>query len=138
MKRMHLGLTVEDIEESVAFYTRLFGQEPTLRRDDYAKWMLDDPYINFAINTTGDEAPGTVSHLGIQVSSSDALEEVRSTWDERGFVRQNQDDLVCGYQEQDKSWVFDPQHMPWEVFVTHGVVEDYGTNEMPDACQSST
>ena len=130
MKRMHIGLRVEDLDESVAFYTRLFGEEPTLRREGYAKWMLDDPYVNFAVNSTGDEPTG-VSHMGIQVSSNEELEEMRASWDDRGFARDDQDDLVCGYQLQDKSWVFDPQRMPWEVFVTHGVVDDYGTNEMP-------
>ncbi len=135
MKRMHIGLRVEDIDESVAFYTRLFGQPPTLERDDYAKWMLDDPYVNFAINagSCDDDVPaGGVSHLGIQVSTNDELDEVRALWDERGFNRADQDDLVCGYQRQDKSWVADPQAMPWEVFVTHGVEDDYGTNEMPE------
>ena len=131
MKRMHIGLQVDDVDESVAFYSRLFGEEPTLRREGYAKWMLDDPYINFAVNSTGDDPIG-VSHMGIQVSSNDELEEMRASWDDRGFDRDDQDDLVCGYQLQDKSWVFDPQRMPWEVFVTHGVVDDYGTNEMPE------
>ncbi|MDJ0771665.1 MAG: ArsI/CadI family heavy metal resistance metalloenzyme [Ilumatobacter sp.] len=131
MKRMHIGLDVEDLDESVAFYTRLFGRPPALQRDGYAKWMLDDPLLNFAINTTDRNTRG-VSHLGIQVESNDELDEVRATWDERGFDRADQDDLVCGYQRQDKSWVHDPQQMPWEVFVTHGVEDDYGTNEMPD------
>ena len=137
MKRMHIGLRVEDLDASVEFYTRLFGEGPTLHRGDYAKWMLDDPYINFAINSgacgDGDPGPLGVSHLGLQVASTDELEDMRDIWDARGFSRADQDDLVCGYQRQDKSWVFDPQQMPWEVFVTHGVEDDYGTNEMPDA-----
>ena len=132
MKRMHIGLRVEDLDESIGFYTKLFGHEPTLQREGYAKWMLDDPYLNFAINTTGDDAIG-VSHLGIQVSSNDELDQMRSDWDSRRLDRQDQDDLVCGYQLQDKSWIFDPQRMPWEVFVTSGVTDDYGTNEMPSA-----
>ena len=71
--------------------------------------------------------------MGIQVSTNDELEEMRAVWDERGFERDDQDDLVCGYQLQDKSWVFDPQQMPWEVFVTHKVMDEYGTNEMPES-----
>ena len=71
MKRMHIGLSVADVDASIEFYTRLFGQPPTLHRGSYAKWMLDDPYINFNINGEGDGEPGTVSHLGIQVDSSD-------------------------------------------------------------------
>ena len=132
MKRMHIGLSVADLDESIAFYTRLFGEEPTLRREGYAKWMLDDPLVNFAVNATSDGEVG-VSHLGLQVESNEELEEMRAIWDSRGFQREDQDDLVCGYQLQDKSWVFDPQQFPWEVFVTHGVTDDYGTNEMPEA-----
>lgn len=101
-----------------------------LQRADYAKWMLDDPLLNFAIKTTGDQRTG-VDHLGIQVESNDALAQVREVWDRAGLTRQDQDDLVCGYQRQDKSWVFDPQELPWEVFVTHEVTDDYGTNDMP-------
>ncbi len=127
---MHIGLAVADLDESIEFYSRLFGQPPTLRRDGYAKWMLDDPCVNFAINTTGDDEPG-VTHLGLQVASREELDRARAEWDERGFTRADQDDLVCGYQLQDKFWVFDPQQLPWEVFVTHGVTGDYGTNEMP-------
>ena len=132
MNRMHIGLSVENLDDSIGFYTRLFGQPPTLQRPGYAKWMLDDPYVNFVINTTGDGESLGVSHLGIQVDTNAELDEMRTIWDARGFERSDQDDLVCGYQLQDKSWVFDPQQMPWEVFVTHGVTDDYGTNEMPD------
>lgn len=133
-KRMHLGLSVADIDESVAFYTKLFGQPPTLQRDNYAKWMLDDPYVNFNINTSGDGEVGSISHLGLQVDSTDELDAVRAEWDDKGFRRDDQNDLVCGYQLQDKSWVYDPQQMPWEVFVTHGVRDEYGTNEMSGPC----
>lgn len=135
MKRMHLGLNVDDIEASVEFYTRFFGQPPTLHRGDYAKWMLDDPYINFNLNASGDREPGSISHLGLQVETNDELDEVRAEWDAKGFRRDDQNDLVCGYQLQDKSWVYDPQQMPWEVFVTHGVRDEYGTNEMPCPCE---
>ncbi|MEM8925514.1 MAG: VOC family protein [Actinomycetota bacterium] len=130
---MHIGITVTDIEASTAFYTTLLGQEPTLARPDYVKWMIDDPRINLSINTSAcdDNRPG-VDHLGIQVESMDDLAEVRNDWVERGMTPQDQNDLVCGYQRQDKAWVFDPANLPWEVFVTHEVVDGYGTNEMPD------
>ena len=130
MKRMHIGLRVDDLDDSIAFYTRLFGEEPTLHREGYAKWMLDDPYINFSVNSTGTDSIG-VSHLGMQVETNEQLDEVRAQWDDRGFRRDDQDELVCGFQLQDKSWVFDPQRLPWEVFVTHGVTDTYGTNAMP-------
>ncbi len=134
MKRMHIGITVTDIEASTAFYTRMLGQEPTLTRPDYVKWMVDDPYLNLSINTAGcgDNQPG-VNHVGIQVESMDEMTAQRSLWATEGLDPQDQLDLVCGYQHQDKAWVFDPESLPWEVFVTHGVAESYGTNEMPDA-----
>lgn len=133
MKRMHLGITVNDIDAARRFYTKLLGQEPTLDRGDYVKWMVDDPRINLSINTTGcgGNPPG-VNHLGIQVESMDELSEVRSRWAGEGMDPQDQNQLVCGYQLQDKAWVFDPHDLPWEVFVTHGTADDYGTNEMPN------
>ncbi|MGI9624903.1 MAG: VOC family protein [Acidimicrobiales bacterium] len=130
MKRMHFGLSVSNLDESVQFYSRLFGVAPTLERSDYAKWMLDDPYINFSVCSNSNEPPG-VSHLGIQLETNAELELLRQEWDSRGLSRADQDDLVCGYQSQDKSWVYDPEQVPWEAFVTHGVTDGYGTNEMP-------
>ena len=108
-------------------------EEPTLVRPDYVKWMVDDPRINLSINTQecGDHDPG-VNHLGIQVDSTEDLAEVRARWDAEGMRPQDQNDLVCGYQLQDKAWVFDPHELPWEVFVTHGIADGYGTNDMPE------
>lgn len=134
MRRMHLGITVTDIGAARRFYTKVLGQEPTLVRDDYVKWMIDDPRINLSINTFDCSGAGPgVNHLGIQVDSMDQLAEVRSRWAGEGMSPQDQDAIVCGYQLQDKAWVFDPDELPWEVFVTHGVTDDYGTNEMPEA-----
>ena len=132
-KRMHLGITVDDIDTARDFYTKLLGQEPTLVRPGYVKWMVDDPFLNLSINTSdcGGRQTG-VNHLGVQVETMDQLNEIRSRWEGEGMHPQDQRDLVCGYQRQDKAWVFDPQQLPWEVFVTHGVVDEYGTNEMPE------
>ena len=132
MKRMHMGITVSDIDTARDFYTKLLGQEPTLARPDYVKWMIDDPFLNLSINKTNcsGKQPGSV-HMGIQVESMDELDELRSRWEGEGMGPQDQNDLVCGYQLQDKAWVFDPHELGWEVFVTHGVVDEYGTNEMP-------
>ena len=131
MKRMHIGLTVDDLDATVDFYTRLFGAEPTLRREDYAKWMLDDPRVNFSLCTHGDE-PGT-AHYGIQVEGLDGLDEMRQQIDHAGLARSDQNDLVCGYQLQHKSWVTDPNGLRWETFFTEGLAaeEGYGTDEMP-------
>ncbi len=132
MKRMHVGLKVDDLDTAIAFYTDLFGAEPTLRRPDYAKWMLDDPRVNFSIDTHGDGAPGS-AHYGIQVESPDELAEMRARIDRAGLARCEQDDIICGYQRQSKSWVTDPHGLRWETFFTEGVVEDggYGTETIP-------
>ncbi len=132
MKRMHVGLKVDDLEKAIAFYTDLFGAEPTLRRPDYAKWMLDDPRVNFSIDTHGDGAPGS-AHYGIQVESPDELAEMRARIDAAGLARREQDDIICGYQRQSKSWVTDPHGLRWETFFTEGVVEGggYGCETIP-------
>lgn len=133
MRRMHIGLQVADLDESVEFYTRLFGVEPVLRRDDYAKWMLEDPRVNFSLDTRGDGPPCS-AHYGIQVESSDELEGMRDHIDSAGMPRADQDGLVCGYQLQHKSWVTDPHGLMWEAFFTEGVVDEgYGTPETPAA-----
>ena len=132
MKRMHVGIKVDDLDEAIAFYSRLFGAEPTLRRPDYAKWMLDDPRVNFSVDTHGAGAPGS-AHYGIQVESSDELTTMRERIDTAGLPRSDQNDLICGYQRQDKSWVTDPHGVRWETFFTSGVVEGggYGCDSMP-------
>ena len=133
MKRMHVGLQVDDIGEAVAFYTRLFGQAPTLERSDYAKWMLDDPYVNFSVDVNGD-APSGSAHFGFQLESHADLDEMRSHVDAAELPRADQNDLVCGYQLQHKSWVDGPSGERWELFFTEGVVEggSYGCADMPD------
>lgn len=135
MQRMHVGLTVSDIGTAVAFYSRLFGQEPTLERGDYAKWMLDDPYLNFSVDLHGDAGPGT-AHFGLQQPDGDALATARDRLDAQSLTRDDQDDLVCGYQRQHKSWVFGPDGEAWEVFFTEGVAEGegYGCDDMPGPC----
>ncbi len=129
---MHIGLQVDDLDESIEFYARLFGCEPTLRRPDYAKWMLDDPRVNFSLDVHGDGQPGS-AHYGIQVESPEELAAMRDHIDAADLPRADQDDLVCGYQLQHKSWVTDPNGLRWEAFFTEGVVDGgYGTAEMPD------
>lgn len=131
MKRMHVGIKVDDIGEAVGFYNKLFGQPPTLERDDYAKWMLDDPRVNFSVDLHGDGPVGS-AHYGIQVESADELESARADIDAAGLPRDDQNDLVCGYQFQHKSWVRDPAGLMWETFFTEGVVDSgYGDDDMP-------
>ena len=130
MARIHVGLKVSDVNASVTFYSQLFGTEPALVRDDYAKWMLDDPLLNFSVNTHGDEPVGS-AHFGIQVNDEQRLEVERSRLERLGFPLFDQNDLVCGYQLQHKSWVQAPDGVMWEVFFTEGVVDEYGTDDMP-------
>ncbi len=132
MKRVHVGLKVDDIEVALDFYTRLFGAKPSLVRSDYAKWMLDDPLLNFSIDLHGEGPPGS-AHFGIQVISGQELEEMRERIDSAGLPREDQNDLICGYQLQHKSWVSDPDGTMWEAFLTEGVVNGagYGNEEMP-------
>lgn len=135
MQRMHLGLKVSDIGEAVAFYSRLFGAEPTLLRDDYAKWMLDDPFLNFSVDLHGDGPAGS-AHFGMQQADAAMLESARARVDAAGLERDDQDGLVCGYQLQSKSWVFGPDGEAWELFHTEGLAPEgtYGCEDMPDSC----
>lgn len=133
MKRMHVGLKVDEIEDAVAFYSRLFGCQPTLERPDYAKWMLDDPFVNFSVDTNGDGQPGS-AHFGFQLETHDELETIRGEIDAAELPRTDQNDLVCGYQLQHKSWVAGPSGERWELFFTEGLAAGgtYGCDEVPD------
>ena len=120
------------METALDFYGRLFGVEPSLVRPDYAKWMLEDPPVNFSIDLHGDGPPGS-AHFGIQVTDDRELEEMRERIDLFGLKREDQNNLICGYQLQHKSWVSDPDGMMWEAFLTEGITDEvgYGNEEMP-------
>ena len=124
MKRFHVHVSVEDLAQSVRFYSALFSAEPSVLKDDYAKWMLEDPRVNFAISTGSGEAG--ISHLGIQAEDEDELAEVydRLSRAERPVVEEK--DTTCCYARSDKQWVADPQGVPWETFFTYGEATVYG------------
>ena len=124
MKRLHVHLAVEDLAASVRFYSALFAAEPTVAKPDYAKWMLDDPRVNFAISARGG-APG-VQHLGIQAETGEELAEVfgRLRAAERPVLEEP--GVTCCYAKSEKQWVSDPQGVPWETFLTHGESTVYG------------
>jgi hypothetical protein len=124
MKRFHVHVSVEDLAQSVRFYSTLFSAEPTVLKGDYAKWMLEDPRVNFAIST-GSGAAG-ISHLGIQAEDEGELTEVyeRLSRAERPVVEEK--DTTCCYARSDKQWVADPQGVPWETFFTYGTATVYG------------
>lgn len=130
MKRLHVNLEVADLDASVAFYSRLFGAAPGVQKDDYARWMLDDPRVNFAIAARGG-AVG-VDHLGIQVEDAAELGEVQQRLDGVAGVV-DQGDVTCCYAKSTKTWAFDPQGVAWEAFLTHGQTTTYGADVLQDA-----
>ncbi|MBX3660213.1 MAG: glyoxalase/bleomycin resistance/dioxygenase family protein [Ramlibacter sp.] len=116
MKRFHVHLHVDDLSRNIAFYSALFEQPPARSESDYAKWMLDDPPVNFAISTRGDK-PG-VDHLGIQVSSQEELAALKDSASRAGMALLDEGETTCCYARSDKYWLTDPQGMAWEQFQT--------------------
>jgi catechol 2,3-dioxygenase-like lactoylglutathione lyase family enzyme len=129
MKRFHVHVSVSDIAQSVGFYSTLFGSAPTVQKDDYAKWMLDDPRINFAISNHG-HTPG-LDHLGLQVDSADELHTMTDTLQQAGVAVTGMGAATCCYAQSEKGWVHDPQGIAWESFVTTGASTTYGTDHAP-------
>ena len=125
MKRMHVHVGVEDLAQSVRFYSTLFGAEPAVLKDDYAKWMLDDPRVNFAISS-GQHAGKGIEHLGIQVESAGELEEVYGRLKAADRPVLEEGATTCCYAESEKSWIADPDGVVWEAFLTNGEATIYG------------
>jgi catechol 2,3-dioxygenase-like lactoylglutathione lyase family enzyme len=123
MKRLHVHIAVENLAESIRFYSTLFATEPTVIKGDYAKWMLEDPRVNFAISTVSGHTG--ISHLGIQAEDETELEEVfdRLSRAERPIVEAKE--TTCCYAKSDKQWIADPQGVPWETFFTYGEATVY-------------
>ena len=130
MKRLHVHVGVTDLAHSIAFYTNLFGSEPTLVRDDYAKWMLDDPRVNFAISH-GHAAPG-IEHLGIQAETTEELAEVTARLNSASAPVLAEGETTCCYARSEKSWTADPQGVVWEAFNTMAEARTYGSSPMLD------
>ena len=124
MKRLHVHVAVSDLSQSLGFYSALFAAQPTVLKSDYAKWMLDDPCVNFAISTRGRE-PG-LDHLGIQVESQEELYEVYGRLRQAGGNIIEQGQTACCYAKSEKSWIDDPSGISWETFLTTGESTDYG------------
>jgi len=126
MKRMHVHLGVADLESSIRFYSALFAAEPSVRHDDYAKWQLEDPRVNFAISTRG-KAPG-LDHLGIQVESAEELKEIEGRLTAAELPALAQTGAACCYAKSDKHWTLDPQGVAWESFHTLGQIPVFGAD----------
>jgi catechol-2,3-dioxygenase len=116
MKRIHLHISVEDINKSIGFYNSLFGVPPTVTKPDYAKWMLDDPYVNFAISQRG-ATPG-LDHIGIQVESDRELSEIKARLEAAELSLLTEEGTTCCYAKSDKHWVQDPSGIAWETYRT--------------------
>ncbi len=125
MKRLHVHVAVGDLDRSIAFYSTLFGAAPAVVKDDYARWMLDDPRVNFAISAGRHEQPG-IEHLGIQAESLDELGQVygRLRAAERPVLEEGR--TTCCYAKSEKSWIADPDGLVWEAFHTDGEATVYG------------
>lgn len=132
MKRLHVHVAVADIAQSTKFYSNLFGSAPSVEKDDYVKWMLDDPRVNFAISARGRE-PG-LDHLGIQAENTDELKEVSSRLKAADMQVLDEGAATCCYAKSEKAWVVDPQGIAWETFFTSGSATVYGDdNEVSSA-----
>jgi catechol 2,3-dioxygenase-like lactoylglutathione lyase family enzyme len=123
MKRLHLHVSVPDLAQSIQFYETLFGAPATVVKGDYAKWMLDDPRVNFAISTH--RAPG-LDHVGIQVDTTEELGELAGRLKAAGAQTFDEANTTCCYAKSDKSWVSDPAGLRWETFHTFGEATTYG------------
>jgi catechol-2,3-dioxygenase len=121
MKRIHLHVGVKNIEESIQFYSTLFGQKPSKQKSDYAKWMLEDPKVNFAISTL----TGTigVDHLGIQVDEPKELKEITQRLEKAELEVADTGESTCCYARSEKSWITDPAGIPWETYRTMADIE---------------
>lgn len=126
MKRLHVHMGVRDIDMSVKFYSTLFAAEPTVRKPDYAKWLLDDPRVNFAISQ-GRGEPG-IHHLGIQVEDQAELKDVYQRLERADAPVLEEGATTCCYAQSEKSWIEDPQGLAWETFLTFGDSTVYGGN----------
>lgn len=132
MKRLHVHNRVSDLDASIAFYSRLFDAEPSVTKSDYAKWMLDDPRVNFAISTRCGGERG-IEHLGIQAEDGEELDEVYGRLEAAGRPVLEEGATTCCYARSDKRWVSDPDGVVWESFLTSGEATVYGDSPAIEA-----
>jgi catechol 2,3-dioxygenase-like lactoylglutathione lyase family enzyme len=127
MKRFHVHVAVDDLEKSIGFYSALFGAQPTKQKQDYAKWMLDDPRVNFAISARG--AKAGVDHFGLQVDAPEALDGLREQIKRADLQLSDEGASTCCYAQSEKSWLQDPNGIAWEAYHTMADAEFF--NEAP-------
>jgi catechol-2,3-dioxygenase len=125
MKRLHVHVSVDNLDQSIGFYSTLFATKPSVVKPDYAKWMLEDPRVNFAISARGRAEVG-LDHLGIQVETQDELQEVYGRLREADRPVLEEGATTCCYAESEKAWITDPEGLSWETFLTTGESTVYG------------
>lgn len=135
MKRFHVHAHVEDLQKSVAFYTKMFGAEPTRVESDYAKWMLEDPRLNFAISTRGSK-PG-IDHLGIQTDTEEELAELKARAQAADLSIAEEGETTCCYARSEKHWLTDPQGIAWEHYHTLGDIPVFSQRPVGEAADAS-
>lgn len=124
MKRLHIHISVEDLEKNTIFYTALFGIAPTKTKEDYVQWLVDDPAVNFAISTSGEKKG--LNHLGLQLDSDEEVQALESRLTDAGISGEKQEDAVCCYAKSNKYWIEDPQNIIWENYHTMEQMELFG------------
>lgn len=134
MKRFHMHVGVKNLEESVQFYSTLFGQKPVKQKEDYAKWMLDDPRINFAISTR--VSTEGVDHLGIQVENAEELTEIKERLKKADLKIFDEGETTCCYAESDKAWVKDPSGLAWEAYQNMADAEVFSAKKKDEAANN--
>lgn len=131
MKRLHMSISVSNIEKSMQFYADLFGEQPTVIKEDYAKWMLEDPRVNFVLEHSSTSTG--LTHAGIQTESAEELDEVFSRMKTAEIPYLEEGTTACCYAKSEKSWTHDPDGLPWEAFFTHHQLEERGAGSVPDS-----
>ena len=133
MKRFHVHVAVPDLQQSIRFYSKMFGTQPNVVKHDYAKWMLEDPRVNFAISQRAGARAG-VNHLGFQVESDAELTEIHGRIEAAGSDVVEERGVSCCYARSDKYWTKDPAGIAWESFHSLGTAPVYGGEEAAEAC----
>jgi catechol 2,3-dioxygenase-like lactoylglutathione lyase family enzyme len=134
MKRFHIHISVKDLEKNIAFYSQVFNTAPSVVKEDYAKWALEDPAVNFAISTRGDKVG--LDHVGIQTDSDEELASLRTQLESAGIQGVAQENATCCYTRSDKYWIQDPQGIAWETF--HSLESVPVFSEQPQATSSDS
>jgi catechol-2,3-dioxygenase len=127
MKRIRLHISVDDLGKSITFYHTLFGASPTVHKTDDAKWMLNDPLVNFAIGQRG--AKADLDHIGIQVKEHDELTEIKTRLEQADMAMLSQEATICCYAKSDKHWVQDPSGIAWETYRTPESASTFCTSQ---------